>query len=279
MEIINGHKIALSIKQEIKQRIKKYSHQEKRPGLGIILIGDDEASHIYVDLKQKAALEVGINLVKHEFSATVAQGKVLDLIKKLNTDSDIHGIVVQFPLPRDFSKEKIITSIAPDKDVDGFHPENIESLLAGRPSIIPGLAAGIVMLIQTTGQTLIGKKALVIANSKVFSGPLGYLLEQAGVKMEACDPDKSDCQSLSREADILVAAVGQPELIKGESIKPGAIVIDVGYNRLKGKPVGDVDYKSVKDMPGWITPVPGGVGPVTVAMLLLNTLKSYERKI
>ena len=174
------------------------------------------------------------------------------------------------------SKEKIITIIDIKKDVDGFHPENIKAFLASEPCIIPGLSMGITRLIESTGKQLDGKKALVIANSRVFSEPLGHLLEQRGVVTSACCPDKQDCQPLSAAADILIVAIGQPGFLKGGMVKSGAIVIDVGYNRIRGKALGDVDFESVKNKAAWITPVPGGVGPMTVAMLLNNVLKAYE---
>jgi methylenetetrahydrofolate dehydrogenase (NADP+)/methenyltetrahydrofolate cyclohydrolase len=273
MKIINGEKIASAIRKELKEKTAKL---QEKPGLAIILIGDDLGSHTYVRLKEKAGNEVGIYFEKHIFSATVQEEKIVSLIEKLNKQSNIHGIVVQFPLPKGLSKEKIITVIDTKKDVDGFHPENIKAFLAGEPCIIPGLSAGIMRLIESTGEQLDGKKALVIANSKVFSGPLGHLLEQRGVVASACRPDKQDCQPLSAAADILIIAIGQPGFLKGEMIKPGAIVIDVGYNRIRGKIVGDVDFESVKKKAAWITPVPGGVGPMTVAMLLNNVLKAYE---
>jgi len=275
MKIINGKKISSVIRKELKERIAKLP---EKPGLAIILIGDDPGSHTYVHLKEEAANEVGIYFEKHVFPATVQEGEIVSLIKKLNKQNNIHGIVVQFPLPEGLSKEKIITVIDIQKDVDGFHPENIKAFLAGEPSIIPGLSMGITRLIKSTGVQLDGKKALVIANSKVFSGPLGHLLEQKGVVTSACCPDKQDCQPLSAAADILIIAIGQPGFLKGEMIKPGAIVIDVGYNRINGKTVGDVDFESVKKKAAWITPVPGGVGPMTVAMLLSSVLKAYEEQ-
>jgi len=273
VKLINGKKIALSIKSELK---KKVSQLDQKPGLAIILIGDDPGSHTYVELKEKAAKEIGVNFEKHLFPASVSENEVILLIRQLNKKKEINGIVVQFPLPTGFNKDNIITAIELKKDVDGFHPDNIKSLLAGQQVIVPGLAVGIMELIKSTEESLSGKKALVIANSKVFSEPLGYLLEQAGVSVSACDPDKKDCDSLSNQADILVVAIGRAKLITAATVKKGAIVIDVGFNRVDDKVVGDVDLNSVKDVAGWITPVPGGVGPMTVAMLLKNVVKIYE---
>jgi len=273
MRIIDGRKIALSIRKELKEEVAKL---KEKPGLAIVLIGDDPGSHVYVSLKEEAAREAGIHFEKYIFPATVSEVEVIELIRQLNSNKVIHGIVIQFPLPEGFSKENIISAIILKKDVDGFHPDNIKALLASKPLIVPGLVAGIMKIIASTGEQLAGKRALVIANSKVFSEPLGYLFEQQGVATEACNPDKSSCDYLSREADILVVAIGRPNLIKAQVVKPGAIVIDVGYNRVNNKPVGDVDFESVKNKVGWITPVPGGVGPMTVAMLLRNVLKVYE---
>jgi len=271
--IIDGKNIAQSIRNGLKEKIAKL---KEKPGLAIILIGNDPGSHTYVSLKEKSAQEIGVHFEKHLFDASVSEREVISLIEQLNQKKEINGIVVQFPLPAGFNKDNIITAIKPTKDVDGFHPKNIELLLAGQPVIVPGLAMGIMELIKSTGEPLSGKQALVIANSKVFSGPLGYLLEQAGVLVSACDPDKSDCNVQSKQVDILVVAIGRAGLIKAESVKPGALVIDVGYNRVDDKPVGDVDFESVKKVAGWLTPVPGGVGPMTVAMLLNNVLKVYE---
>lgn len=275
MRTIDGRKIAMSIRKELREKVAKL---KEKPGLAIILIGDDPGSHVYVSLKEEAAREAGIYFEKYIFPATVSEVGVLELIRQLNANKAIHGIVIQFPLPEGFSKEYIISAITPEKDVDGFHPDNIKALLASKPLIVPGLAAGIMKLVESTAVELSGKRSLVIANSRIFSEPLGYLLEQQGVETEACNPDKSNCDYLSREADILVVAIGRPNLIKAQAVKPGAIVIDVGYNRINNRPVGDVDFESVGNKAGWITPVPGGVGPMTVAMLLKNVVKAYENQ-
>jgi len=273
MKIIDGKKIASGIKAELKKKIAKLPD---KPGLAIILIGDDLGSHVYVGLKEKAAEEAGIYFEKYQFSESAAEEEVMSLIKKLNVNDSIHGIVVQFPLPANFSKENILTVMTPKKDVDGFHPENITRLLNGRPRLVPGLAAGVLRLIKSTGEQLAGKQAVVVTNSKVFSEPLGYLLKQEGVDTSACNSETSDCKHLTRQSDILAVAIGRPRFIRGEMIKQGAIIIDIGYNQVNGKAVGDVDFESVKEKAGWLTPVPGGVGPMTVAMLLNNVLNAYE---
>lgn len=273
MKIIDGKKIAEEIRRDIKHEITK---KHIKPGLAIILIGNDPGSHVYVSLKEEAAKQVGINFKKYIFSQTVTEQEIINLINDLNNDSSIHGIVIQFPLPRGIQKEKIITIIDVNKDVDGFHPDNLKALLKGQPRLVPGLSAGIIKLIESTGEPLADKKMIVIANSKIFSEPIDFLLKQTGVEVTLCSPDEQDCQTLSSTADIIVVAVGHPNFIQGDMVKEGAIVIDVGYNRINNKAVGDVDFNSISQRAGWISPVPGGVGPMTVAMLLLNVLKAYE---
>lgn len=273
MKIINGEKIAFAVRAELKEKMAKLP---EKPGLAIILIGDDPGSHTYVRLKEEAAKKIGIHFEKYLFPTTASECDILKKICELNERNDIHGIVVQFPLPAGLRKETVINAIAPEKDVDGFQPDNIELLLAGKPRIIPGMATGIMKLIESTGVDIDGKRAVIIARSRIFIEPLGYLLKQKGTAVSSCDPNVNDCQNISLAADILIVAIGQSMFVKERMVKPGAIVIDVGYNRIRGKIIGDVDFESVKKNAAWITPVPGGVGPMTVAMLLNNVLKAYE---
>jgi len=275
MQIIDGKRIAEGLKGALK---KKVSSLPTQPGLAIILIGDDSASQMYVELKEKAGRVVGIRVEKHVLDATVPEQDVVNLLHSLNQRPDIHGIIVQFPLPKTLRKQKIIEAIHPNKDVDGFRPDNIEALLAGRPIIIPGLALGIVQLIDSTREILDGKKAVVLANSTIFSEPLGYLLDQKGVTTTAYSLNDKGWERKARSADILIVAVGEPSIITGEVIKEGAIVIDVGYNRVGNKAAGDVDLESIREKASWATPVPGGVGPMTVAMLLYNVMRAYEEQ-
>ncbi len=275
MKIIDGRKIAAEIRLELKEKVGRL---QGKPGLAILLAGDDPGSHIYVGLKEKAAKDIGIDFHKFLFPADTRQREIEEKIRQLNQDKDVDGIVVQFPLPNGLNKDKMIRSILPAKDVDGFHPENLELLRRGRPRIVPGLSAGIIRLIKSTAEPLHGKHMVVVANSRIFSEPIGVLLEPDGVTSELISPDHPEMSSSAERADILVAAVGQPGFIKSEYIKKGAIVIDVGYSRIGGKPSGDVDFDSVKEKAGWVTPVPGGVGPVTVEMLLANVVKVYEKK-
>lgn len=275
MSVIDGITIADRITKPLKQKVASLSGT---PGLAVVLVGDDPASHVYVGLKEEAAQEVGIHFEKYLLPATTDQQEVIELLQSLSRKKEIHGIIIQFPLPKGFDKTSVINAITPEKDVDGFRPDNIEALLAGRPIIIPGLSAGIVQLIDSTGEELNEKRAIVIARSKVFSEPLGYLLGHKGITVKAYLPDDKVLKRKAPTADILIVAVGEPKLITGDMVKEGAIVIDVGYNRVDGKPVGDVDFKSVSAKASWVTPVPGGVGPVTVAMLLYNVARAYEQQ-
>ena len=275
MQIIDGKRIAEGLKSALRTKVASFPTQ---PGLAIVLIGDDPASHVYVGLKEEAGRAVGIHVEKHVLDATVSEQEVVNLLHSLNQRSDIHGIIVQFPLPKTLHKQVIIEAIQPDKDVDGFRPDNIKALLAGQPKIIPGLAAGIVQLVDSTREVLDGKKAVVLANSKIFSEPLRYLFDLKGITTRAFSLNDGGWERKARSADILIVAVGKPMVITQEDIKKDAIVIDVGYNKVGNKAVGDVDLKSIRNKASWATPVPGGVGPMTVAMLLYNVMRAYEEQ-
>jgi methylenetetrahydrofolate dehydrogenase (NADP+) / methenyltetrahydrofolate cyclohydrolase len=272
-QIINGTAIAQNIRDGLREKILQLSES---PGLAIILVGSDPASYVYVGLKEQAAKEAGIRFEKDYYPATISQDVVMQKIVELNNRSDIHGILVQFPLPEGFDENKIVAAINPVKDVDGFHPENLRLLSADEPRLIPGLALGIIRLIESTGTTLSGKKVTILAKSGVFAGPLGQLFQQDEASVTFITPNAPDLLQQLQEADIVVAAVGRPKFIKGEMVKAGAIIIDVGYNRVNNRAVGDVDFASASQVASWITPVPGGVGPMTVAMLLTNLLHAYE---
>ncbi|XOU94094.1 MAG: bifunctional 5,10-methylenetetrahydrofolate dehydrogenase/5,10-methenyltetrahydrofolate cyclohydrolase [Candidatus Kerfeldbacteria bacterium] len=275
MKILDGKKIANSIQQDLKRRIAKFDGQ---PCLAIILIGDDLGSHIYVSLKEKAANKVGIKIKKYLLPVTISQREIIDIIESLNINNEVNGILVQFPLPKNVDEDIIIASIEPKKDVDGFHPENIKLLLKGKECLIPGLAEGVVILLEETKEILLGKKAVVLANSEVFSKPLEYLLKQKEMEVEVSHPDKDNYKEVLLQADIVIAVLGRPNFIKEGMIKKDAIIIDVGYNLVDNKAIGDVDYESAKNKVSWITPVPGGVGPMTVAMLLKNVVRAYEKQ-
>lgn len=271
--ILNGRARAVHIKEEVRNEIKKLGIT---PGLVAILVGNDPASHLYVTLKEKACAEVGIQFEKYIFPATVPQKMVIDKIRELNTRADIHAILVQVPLPPPLEEDAVIRAIDPTKDVDGFHPENLELLIAGTPKIIPGVALGIFELIKLSNVSLPHKRAVLLVNSTTFAAPIEYLLESAGALCHIilAPTDITTVQNQTKTADILVVAIGRARAITADMIKEGAVVIDVGTNRLPDDTVcGDVDFESVKEKTGAITPVPGGVGPMTVAMLLQNVLR------
>lgn len=270
MRLIDGCVLAAKIRQELKEKI---SASRITPGLGVILVGDDPASHLYVKLKERACKKAGIYFEKHLFSADAIESEIIKKIKQLNNLTIIHGILVQLPLPPHLDADRIISVIKPDKDADGFHPENIRALKANQPFVEPVLAKAIWELITTALHRLITTSlghlnTLIIGNSDVFTGSLEAYLKQKGLKASHLHPDQiKNIQYF----DIVIVAVGQPSFLKGDDFKDGAIVIDVGTNRLPdGRVVGDVDFESTKQKNGWITPVPGGVGPVTVAVLLEN---------
>jgi methylenetetrahydrofolate dehydrogenase (NADP+) / methenyltetrahydrofolate cyclohydrolase len=272
-QIIDGKQLAAAITQSLTVRVAQLM---PKPKLAVILVGDDIASHTYVALKEAAAQVAGIVFEKHLFPSGTDEVEVTDLIGHLNADPGVNGILVQLPLPGGWHENQVIGTIVPSKDVDGFHPDNVRALLAGQPGIVPGLAEGIVELAASTGTSFAGKRAVVLANSEVFSQPLRYLFEKAGATAQAVNPSVVGCREACTAADILVAAIGRPEFVKRGMVKAGSVVVDVGYNRIGEGTVGDVDFTSVSRVAGWITPVPGGVGPVTVAKLLQNVVRAYE---
>lgn len=275
MQIIDGKNIAKQIRAKVKEEIKCLGIS---PGLAVILVGSNPASHLYVSLKEKVAAEVGIKFEKYFYSTDVEEKEVIKKIKELNKNPRVHGILVQLPLPKGLDENKIIASINPQKDVDGFHPENIKKLLINNPVIIPGLAWGILKLIQSTGRDLQNKKAVIICNSKEFAIPIKKLLKNKGARVIDKRADDEGLAGYIKNADILVVAVGRPGFITAEMIKEGAVVIDVGTNKINSKTVGDVEFAGTLNKTGFITPVPGGVGPVTVAILLRNTLEIAKKR-
>jgi methylenetetrahydrofolate dehydrogenase (NADP+) / methenyltetrahydrofolate cyclohydrolase len=268
-ELIDGRAIARAIRANVAMDV---AHMKTPPGLAAILVGDDPASALYVRLKEKAARGAGIHFECRKLPTTIDEETLHVQIESLNRRADIHGILVQLPLPKHIRTNRIMQAITPKKDVDGFHPENIDLLLAGTPRIIPVLPSAIMELITSTGETLEGKSAVILANSTIFAAPLQYLLEQSG--MHARRFSKSVVQKTSSHpsrADILITALGIADIVRPEHVKKGAIVIDVGTTQMDDGVTGDVHIDVMKKA-GWLTPVPGGVGPVTVALLLANTV-------
>jgi len=267
---IDGRKVAARIEEETRQEIAALG---MTPGLGVILVGDDPASHLYVRLKRKACERAGIRFELKDFPDDAQEDELLDAIRALNARDDIHAILVQLPLPEAFDTDRVIRAMDPAKDVDGFHPDNIRRIDESDGDGFPGLTEGIIELIRETGADFAGKHAVIAANSATFALPLEVRLRQLGALPEFASGDALDLASRFKEADILITALGRPGLVTGDDIKPEAIIIDVGTTRVGDTVVGDADAESVEGTAGWITPVPGGVGPVTVAMLLKNVVK------
>ncbi|MCE1254485.1 MAG: bifunctional methylenetetrahydrofolate dehydrogenase/methenyltetrahydrofolate cyclohydrolase FolD [Anaerolineae bacterium] len=283
-QILDGKKVAEQIRSEVKAGVAERVKTGKSvPGLATVLVGDNPASHVYVASKQKACQEVGINSFGYELPATASQVEVEDLVKQLNADPNVNGILVQLPLPNGLDEENVLKSISIEKDVDGFHPINIGRLAQkGRdPLFVPCTPAGCIHLLKMTLPKLEGLNAVVLGRSNIVGMPVALLLVRENATVTICHSRSKNLPDIVRQADILVAAVGRPEMVKGDWIKPGAVVIDVGINRIddvsrpKGyRLVGDVAFDEAKENASWITPVPGGVGPLTIAMLLQNTLRA-----
>ncbi|HEY5292467.1 MAG TPA: bifunctional methylenetetrahydrofolate dehydrogenase/methenyltetrahydrofolate cyclohydrolase FolD [Burkholderiales bacterium] len=276
--IIDGKQLAQKLRTEWKLRADRLNAAGIAPGLAAVVIGDNPASKIYVRNKIRACREIGIRSEEHVLGADSTLATVLALIDRLNADAGVHGILVQLPLPAQLAPAVVSERISPDKDVDGLHSRNLGSLLSGHPRFVPCTPAGIMELLKTTGLDLRGKEAVVVGRSNIVGKPVALLLLQAGATVTLCHSQTRNLAQHTRRADVLVCAIGKPHAIGGEMIKLGAAVIDVGINRsTEEKLVGDVDYGAALQRAGWITPVPGGVGPMTIAMLLCNTILSAER--
>ncbi len=265
MQTIDGKSLATEIRGDLKTRI---SASGLHPKLGVLLVGEDPASHLYVKLKEKAAAEAGIETDIRRLPSTATDAELIGLIRAWNDDESVHGILVQLPLPPGHDQDAVINAILPRKDADGFHPKNLDALYAGEGRIVPPLHEGILRLIGQTDVMPNLAQAVILANSDVFAKPLEYLLKKAGAFVQTFRPDELDGQAL-KDADIIVVAVGRARFLKRDLVKSGACVIDVGTNKTEsGQTVGDADAESLHDVPGWLSPVPGGVGPMTIAMLL-----------
>lgn len=283
-EIIDGFAIAAELRRDIAARAAEMKETYGVvPGLAVVLVGDDPASAVYVRNKLKATAECGLRSVEHVLPANTSEADLLDLVGKLNADPGVHGILVQLPLPKQIDADKVLGLIDPDKDVDGFHPVNAGRLSIGLPGFVPCTPRGSQILIDRVLPNLAGKHAVVIGRSNIVGKPMAQLLLQKNATVTIAHSKTADLPALCRTADVLVAAVGRPLMVKGDWVKPGAVVIDVGINRIevdgKGKLVGDVDFASVAEVAGHVTPVPKGVGPMTIACLMLNTLDSAARRI
>lgn len=277
-QIIDGKKIAAELRKTLKSRIdKRLKSGLRKPGLAVILVGSDPASEVYVRNKRKGCEEVGIESIAYDLDSDTSQEKLLSIIDELNENDAVDGILVQFPVPKHIDTETVIERIRPDKDVDGFHPYNVGRLATRMPVLRPCTPRGVITLLESTGQEIRGQDALVVGASNHVGRPMALELLLAGCTVTVSHRFTKDLKTKVSQADILVVAVGKPGIVEGDWVKPGATVIDVGINRSDdGKLVGDLDFEAAKENAGWITPVPGGVGPMTVVTLLQNTTDAAE---
>ena len=279
-KIIDGKAIAVQIRSELKKEIDLLKAKAGiSPGLAVILAGNNPASEIYVKYKEKACESLGVYSEIHRLDENVSTESILELVERLNGDKKIHGILVQLPLPKQIDRDRILKAVKLSKDVDGFHPFNLGNLLSGKECFLPCTPQGIVELLDREKIAIQGKKAVVVGRSIIVGKPVALLLLQNHATVTICHSRTVDLAEVTRQADILVAAIGRPKFISGAMIKKGAVVIDVGMNRSEGKLCGDVDFDSAKETAGAITPVPGGVGPMTIAMLMKNTLKAARKTV
>lgn len=277
-QVLDGKALAAEVKAEVTARVKSLAVRGVVPGLAVVLVGDDPASAVYVRSKTKDARECGIDARDHRLPADASPRALFDLVARLGADPSVHGILVQLPLPRGLDADAVIDAIPPHKDVDGLHPDNLGRLVGGRPRFVPCTPAGCMRLLARSGVPVEGARAAVLGRSVLVGKPAALLLAQANATVTLCHSRTRDLPELLASSDIVIAAIGKPQMIRGEWLKPGAAVIDVGINRLAdGRLVGDVDYASAAARVGWITPVPGGVGPMTRAGLLENTVTAAEQ--
>jgi methylenetetrahydrofolate dehydrogenase (NADP+)/methenyltetrahydrofolate cyclohydrolase len=277
-QLLDGNLLSKKLRAEIATRSAILTAKGVRPGLAVIVVGDDPASQVYVRNKVKACEDVDFHSVLERYPAELEEAQLLARIATLNADPSIHGILVQLPLPKHISAERVLESIASDKDVEGFHIANAGALMVGAPLFKPCTPYGCMKMLESIDYPLRGARAVVIGASNIVGKPMAMLLLQAGATVTICNSKTKDLSAHTKEADVLVVATGKPKMITGNMVKPGSVVIDVGINRQSdGKLCGDVDFDTAKYVAGWITPVPGGVGPMTITMLLMNTLEAVER--
>jgi len=273
--LIDGKATAQKIRGEITMEVTKLASEGTQPGLAVVLVGDNPASRVYVHMKEKACFDVGIFSDEHKLPAETDENELLSLIDRLNKDDRIHGILVQLPLPKHINEAKVLEAIAPEKDVDGFHPYNVGRLVLGKPAFQPCTPYGIMVLLKEYGIDLTGKEVVVVGRSNIVGKPVAFMCLQQHATVTICHTRTVDLPAKIGMADVLIAAIGRPEVIPGSWIKKGAVVIDVGVNRIAEKKlVGDVEFATAAERASYITPVPGGVGPMTITMLLRNTLQS-----
>ncbi len=276
--ILDGKAVAQTVTQEVAARVAaRVAEGHAPPGLAVVLVGENAASQVYVRNKRRTTEHVGMRSFAYDYPATLSEDALLAAIDRLNANPDVHGILVQLPLPKHIDPEKVVERIDPGKDVDGFHPYNVGRLVLKSPTLRPCTPFGCMRLLQETGESLVGKHAVVIGQSNIVGRPMALELLMARCTVTICHSATRDLPGIVRQGDVVVAGVGRPRFVQGDWIRDGAIVVDVGINRGEdGKLVGDVDFEAAKARASWITPVPGGVGPMTIAMLLANTLRAAE---
>lgn len=277
--VIDGKAVAAAVRERVKVDVAAYEQEAGRvPGLATVLVGDDPASEVYVGMKRRSCEEVGMRSIHHEPEASTREEELLELVRELNEDDEVDGILVQLPLPAQIDEDAVVAAIDPLKDVDGLTPISAGMLAHGSPGLTPCTPAGVMELLAHEGVALEGAEAVVVGRSKLVGVPVARLLLAANATVTVCHSRTRDLDATCRRADVLIAAVGVPRLLGAAAVKPGAVVIDVGVNRLEEGLVGDVDYEAVAEVAAAITPVPGGVGPMTIAMLLANTLKAARMR-
>ncbi|HSX95377.1 MAG TPA: bifunctional methylenetetrahydrofolate dehydrogenase/methenyltetrahydrofolate cyclohydrolase FolD [Hydrogenophaga sp.] len=278
-QLIDGNALSRQLRADVATRVQALKARGVTPGLAVILVGDNPASQVYVRNKVKACEDTGMHSVLETWPATMGEAELLARVEAMNKDPSIHGILVQLPLPAHIDAQKVIEAISPAKDVDGFHVASAGALMTGLPGFWPCTPHGCMKMLEHIGYDLRGKHAVVIGRSNIVGKPMALMLLQANATVTVCHSGTKDLASFTRQADVVVAAVGKRNVLTADMVKPGAVVIDVGMNRNEaGKLCGDVDFDGVKAVAGWITPVPGGVGPMTITMLMVNTLDSAERQ-
>ena len=277
--LIDGKQISKEIKDELKEKVAQYKSEGKEPSLAVIQVGNDPASSVYVGNKKRACEYIGIGSVSYELPENTTEKELLDLIAKLNADDSVKGILCQLPVPDHIDEDKIINAIAPEKDVDGFHPQNVGSLVIGQPGFVSCTPAGIIELLKRSNIEIAGKHCVIIGRSNIVGKPMALLMLRENATVTICHSRTRNLKEICREADILIVAIGRPQYIDAEYVKEGAVVIDVGIHRDENnKLCGDVKFDDVEPLASYITPVPGGVGPMTIAMLMNNCVSAMEKK-
>ena len=279
MNLLNGKELAQKLQQEMTQEVTELKEKGLQPGLAVILVGEDPASQVYVRNKERAANNIGMYSVVYRLPETTSEADLIAKIEELNHDDKVHGILVQLPLPKHINEDLVLDTIDPAKDVDGFHPMNLGNLFAGKPTMIPCTPAGIMELIKLSGLDLAGKNAVIIGRSNIVGKPMAHLLLQANATVTICHSKTRDLPKVAKQADVLVVAIGRANFVTADFVKEGAVVIDVGINRDENnKLTGDVKFDEVAPLTSYITPVPGGVGPMTITMLMRQTIDAAKRK-